>query len=56
MSMLGKLLALPIRLVNVPLTAAEKLMDSATGTKSERVVSLPLESLAQAVEDALKEE
>lgn len=45
----GKLLATPIRLLNVPLRAAEKLLND----DDDRVVSAPLEAIAEAVEEAV---
>jgi len=52
--MIGKLLALPIRLLNVPNRAVEKLVDSMNGSetpKEDRILSKPLEALAEAVEE-----
>lgn len=52
--MIGKLLALPIRIVNVPARAFEKLFGDTP--KSSRILSKPLESLAEAVEETLEGE
>ena len=52
--MIGKLLALPVRLLNVPNRAVEKLVDSMCGgetSKEDRILSKPLESLAEAIEE-----
>jgi hypothetical protein len=49
--MFGKLLALPVRLVNVPARAIEKLVDP-DAPKEDRFISAPLESLAEAIEEA----
>lgn len=54
--MFGKLLALPVRLLNVPARAAEKLAGYMTDTgdeKDDRVLSAPLESVAEAVEETV---
>lgn len=48
---LGKLLALPVRLINLPMTLADKLMDG--DDDKERMFSAPLESLAETVEEAV---
>lgn len=45
--MFGKLLALPVRIINVPATALEKILDA-----DERSISKPLESVAEAIEEA----
>jgi hypothetical protein len=53
---LGKLVAAPIRLVNAPLRAIEKVVDYTDGThtpKSERIISTPLECIAEAIEEAI---
>jgi hypothetical protein len=50
--MFGKLLAAPIRLLNVPARAFEKLTDP-DDPKNERILSDPLESVAEAVEEAI---
>lgn len=54
--MIGKLLATPIRLANAPLRATEKMLDNVTDTKTrkrDRIASAPLESLAEAIEEAV---
>ena len=48
--MLGKLLALPIRLLNVPARSIEKLLGD--DDPEDRIISQPLESVAKAVEEA----
>jgi len=48
--MLGQILGSVIRLVNVPAKAIEKIMD----TDDEPIISLPLEKLAEAFEEADK--
>lgn len=50
--MFGKLLAAPVRLANVPARAAEKLVNP-EDREEDRVVSRPLESVAEAVEEAV---
>lgn len=52
---IGKLIALPVRLANAPIRAGEKFMAHLVGEKDiqpgNRIVSLPLESLAKALEE-----
>ncbi len=48
--MLGKLLALPIRLLNVPARSLEILLGE--DDPEDRIISQPLESVAKAVEEA----
>lgn len=48
MGIFGKILAAPVRLINAPLTAMERICDPYDG---ERIVSAPLEALAQAIEE-----
>lgn len=52
---LGKLLALPVRLVNAPIRAGEKLLAAMCGEddirKDHRIASAPLEKLAEALEE-----
>lgn len=50
--MFGKLLAAPIRLLNVPARAAEKLLDP-DDSKEDRILSQPLECVAESVEEAV---
>ncbi len=47
MGLLGKLLALPVRIVNVPARAVETLLDT---REHERVISKPLDALAEELE------
>lgn len=50
--MFGKLLALPIRLANIPFRALEKIVDSDSKRDDEdNIISKPLEKLAQAIEE-----
>lgn len=52
--MIGKLFALPVRILNVGPRAMEKLVDSMTGSetpKRDRILSKPLEVLAEAIEE-----
>jgi hypothetical protein len=52
--MLGKLLSLPVRILNIGPRAVEKLVDGMCGSdtpKSERILSKPLEVLAEAIEE-----
>ncbi len=51
--MFGRLLALPFRLANVPMRAVEKLLDV---EDDEAVASKPLESIAEAIEEAVDED
>ena len=50
--MFGKLFALPVRLLNVPARAFEKLIEPDM-PKDERMLSMPLESVAEAIEEAI---
>ena len=55
MGLLGDILAAPVRLANAPIRAAEKLLDPDSDRDDEaNVASKPLESLAQAIEEALE--
>ena len=47
--MLGKLFSLPIRIANIPLRAMEKLVGDIP--KEDRIISKPLEVLAEAIEE-----
>jgi hypothetical protein len=49
--MFGKLLALPVRILNIPARAMEKLVGDQE--KEDRVISKPLELLAEAIEESL---
>lgn len=49
--MIGRLLAAPIRILNSPLRAVEKILD--VDNQDERVLSVPLEKMAEAVEEAV---
>lgn len=52
---LGKLLALPVKILNVPARALEKTVAAMSGDddipKSDRIISKPLEKLAEAIEE-----
>ena len=48
---IGKIIASPIRLLNVPLRVFEKLVAA-----DERSISIPLETIAEAVEEAVEGE
>ena len=53
--MFGKLLAAPIRLLNAPLRATEKLAAYMTDTpdrKEDRILSVPLDAVAESIEEA----
>lgn len=51
--MLGRLLAMPIRILNVPVRTVEKLVDREGEVHTQDLVlSRPLEELAEAVEEA----
>lgn len=52
MGLFGKILAAPVRLLNVPARAMEKLVDpdSELGD-DENIISKPLEALAKAIEE-----
>jgi hypothetical protein len=58
--MFGKLLAFPFRLANVPIRAAEKIMAGLCGDddipKENRILSKPLEALAESIEESTGEE
>jgi hypothetical protein len=45
---LARLIAAPVRIVNIPLDLAEKVMDD--GLPSERTVSAPLRIIAETIE------
>jgi hypothetical protein len=53
--MIGKFLALPFRLANAPIRAGEKLLAKMCGSNDiapgDRIASLPLESVAHALEE-----
>ena len=54
--MIGRLLALPVRLLNIPARTIEKFVDTATGDETpseDRALSGPLEALAKALEEAV---
>lgn len=54
MGLLGKILSLPIRVVNVPMRAFEIAVDKATGDetpKEDRAMSGPLDAVAEAIEE-----
>jgi hypothetical protein len=57
--MIGKLLAFPFRLANAPIRAGEKLLAAMSGEedipKERRVLSAPLEKLAEAIEEVEEE-
>lgn len=48
--MLGKLLGKVVRVVNAPLRAIETIADPDNAPNDERIVSAPLEKLAQALD------
>ena len=51
---LGKLLALPVKIANVPFRAIEKLVGSVDGDdipEGERIISKPLKVLSDAIEE-----
>lgn len=48
--MFGKLIAAPVRLLNVPFRALEEVLDV---EKKDRVMSQPLEGLAKLIEQAV---
>lgn len=52
---LGKLLSLPVRIANVPFRALEKTVAKLSGEsdirEDERVLSKPLDALAEAIEE-----
>jgi hypothetical protein len=50
--MLGKLFAAPFRLLNVPMRASEKLLGD-DESKEDRILSAPLEAVAESVEEAI---
>jgi hypothetical protein len=53
--MIGKLLGLPFRVLNAPLHAAEKVLDTMCGgnstPKEDRILTRPLDALAEAFEE-----
>ncbi len=54
--MFGKLLALPFRIVNAPIRIAETAVDltlKGESTVEDRVLSVPLDALADAIEEVL---
>ncbi len=48
---IGKVVALPIRIVNVPARAVDRALDLLDGEESEPVFSEPGDDLADAIED-----
>lgn len=51
---IGKLLALPVRIANIPARAMEKLVDATDGQETpeeDRIISMPLAKLAEAIEE-----
>jgi hypothetical protein len=50
MGMFGKILATPVRIVNAPLRAMEKIVDPAD-REEDRIASRPLEAVAEALEE-----
>lgn len=50
---LGNLLALPVRILNIPARTFEKFIGDAP--KEDRILSRPLESLAEAIEEATED-
>ena len=56
---IGKILSLPVKVLNVPFRAVEKVFDSICGQEmpeSDRVISLPLKALADALEEIDEED
>ena len=51
MGLFGKILAAPIRILNVPARAVEKLIDDSDRNDEDNLLSKPLEKIAQAVEE-----
>ena len=51
--MFGKLLSLPVRLLNVPMRAVERIV-APQDPDPPRLLSQPLESVAEAIEEATK--
>lgn len=55
MSLLGELLAAPVRILNIPARTLETLVDDDSQRGDpDNVISKPLESLAKAIEEAVK--
>jgi hypothetical protein len=53
MGLIGELLAVPIRILNIPARVIEKLIDEDSRLDDEdNILSRPLEKLAQAIEEA----
>ena len=50
MSFIGKLLAAPIRLVNLPARLIEDLVEDGTPFDGDRLLSSPLDTLADGIE------
>jgi hypothetical protein len=56
MKLIGKLLSIPIRIINVPARAIEKLVNPDSQIDDEEnFLSKPLEKLAQAIEEIDKD-
>lgn len=57
--MIGKLLSLPVKILNIPARAFEKTVAAASGEddirKEDRILSKPLEKLAEAIEEIDRE-
>lgn len=52
--MFGKLLSLPIKILNIAPRTAEKILDGMVGTetpKEDRILSAPLRALSDAIEE-----
>lgn len=54
--MIGKLLAAPVRLLNVPARSVELLMSDTEQEKKDRFASAPLEAVAKAIEESVDSE
>lgn len=57
MGLFGKILSAPIRILNVPARVVEKIVDpNSKLDDKDNVLSMPLEKLAQAIEEVDKNE
>ena len=50
MGLLGSILALPVKLANVPLRVAEYIMSGGDVREDDRIISMPLNKLAEEIE------
>ena len=52
---IGKLVTLPVRIVNAPIQAAENIMAGGEPHDADRILSKPLDAVADAIEEATED-